>query len=151
MSSQFKMPDGATFTGVLAGLPEDHWLLSTDAGYGFVARHGSLQSRGKAGKAALTVPEGAKVLPPVAVPNPETDKVVVATQQGRLLVFPASELPQLAKGKGVKLINVKPADFKSAMSSLIFLGMIDDTAMILPCQEREKHGEKRKGGHALSE
>lgn len=127
MSSHFKMPEGAQFMGVIAGKPGKRWLLSTDAGYGFVAKHEQLQSRGKSGKAAINVPDGALVLRPVPVDDVQTDMVVVATQQGRLIVFPARDLPQLAKGKGVKLVNIKPADFKSGGDRVIAVTVVGES------------------------
>src|SRR5690606_8276648 len=49
-------------------------------------------------------------LTPVRVEQPESDLVAIATAQGRLLVFPISEIPVLNKGKGNKLIQIQPAD-----------------------------------------
>ncbi|MDR1708248.1 MAG: DNA topoisomerase IV subunit A, partial [Candidatus Accumulibacter sp.] len=49
---------------VLAGQPEDEYLVAKSSGYGFVCAFGDLLSRQKAGKAFLTMEEGAAVLPP---------------------------------------------------------------------------------------
>jgi topoisomerase-4 subunit A len=97
---------GATFESVLMGADADLYLLASDAGYGFVARLGDLQARNKAGKAVLKLPSGAKVLPPHRVFDYDNDLIAAVTNEGRLLVFPVSELPQMAKGKGNKIIGV---------------------------------------------
>lgn len=119
MSSHFKMSQGAQFTGVMSGKADQHWLLSSDAGYGFVARLEDLVGRGKSGKAVMSLPKGANVMLPMPVGDAKEDRVVVATRQGRLLVFPVGELPQLGKGKGVKLINIKAADLKSGSDAVV--------------------------------
>lgn len=112
LSSMLNPPPGSSFAGLILGDEEDLYLLSTDAGYGFVARAGDLQTKNKSGKVVVKVPLGARVLPPQRVRNLETDLVAVATNQGRLLVFKIAELPQLGRGKGIKMINVYSAKFK---------------------------------------
>jgi len=106
LSGRFNPPDGASFGGVLAGQPEDRWLLATSAGYGFITRLSDLFSRNRAGKVVLRVPDGAGVLVPAPVPEGEDALVVAVTDTGRLLCFPAEDLPMLARGKGNKIINV---------------------------------------------
>ena len=67
LSSHVQPPPGANFVGVMIGGDEDLYLMATSAGYGFIAKLGDLQTRQRAGKAMMTVPEGAKVLPPIRV------------------------------------------------------------------------------------
>ena len=64
LSSHVTPPPGATFVGVMIGGDDDLYLMATTAGYGFLAKLGDLQTRQKAGKAVMTVPDGARVLPP---------------------------------------------------------------------------------------
>src|SRR5439155_11632390 len=99
-------PAGATFTGVMMGEPDDLWLLTTDDGYGFVTRLEDLQARIRNGKAVVNVNQGAKTLKPQRVENVKADFVAAATTEGKLLLFPASELPQLGRGKGVQTIKI---------------------------------------------
>jgi topoisomerase-4 subunit A len=106
LAGRLTPPDGANFVGVLMGVPEDHVLLSSDAGYGFVATLGSLYVKNKAGKVVLNLPKDAEVLVPAQIANRETDWVVAASSRGHLLRFKMSELPVLAKGKGLKLIQI---------------------------------------------
>ncbi|MDH5185435.1 MAG: DNA topoisomerase IV subunit A, partial [Gammaproteobacteria bacterium] len=62
LSGRVTPPDGATFQGVMLGDPEQHYVLATNAGYGFVAKLGDLYAKNKKGKATLTIPAGAKVM-----------------------------------------------------------------------------------------
>ncbi len=109
LTSRLNPPSGATFIGMMAGEPDDLFLLATDGGYGLVTRLGDLLSRNKAGKSVLSVPKGAKVLPPVPVNDVESDWAAVATNTGHLLLFAIAEVPQMAKGKGTKMINIPSA------------------------------------------
>ena len=109
LSSQLSPPAGASFVGVLMGSDDDQCLLASSAGYGFVARLGDLAAQKRVGKAVLSVGASARALPPVLAPAGSQPLVAVATDSGRLLLFPLTELPALARGKGVKLLSLPTA------------------------------------------
>jgi len=106
LSGRLDPPDGATFAGVLIGEPEERCVLASSAGYGFIAKLADLHSRNRAGKAALNVPDGAAAIRPV--PYSPADGVLLAAlnSEGRLLVFPAADLPELPRGKGNKIFGI---------------------------------------------
>jgi topoisomerase-4 subunit A len=110
LSGRLNPPDGAKFAGVMMGEAEDLWLLASDAGYGFTVRLKELITDRRAGKSVLSVPDGALVLPPVPVAEPNS-LVAVASNEGRLLVFKIADVPELPKGKGNKLFNVPAKEF----------------------------------------
>jgi topoisomerase IV subunit A len=101
------LPDGASIVSLLAGEAR----IATAGRFRRLRLHRQArrtsQGRNKAGKACLTL-DGTPLLPPATV-KPD-DRVAVATAEGRLLVFPIGELPELAKGKGNKLIGLKGED-----------------------------------------
>ncbi|WGV22143.1 MULTISPECIES: DNA topoisomerase IV subunit A [unclassified Pseudomonas] len=109
LTGRLTPPPGATFECVL--LPDDDalYVVASDAGYGFVVKGEDLQAKNKAGKGLLSLPNGAKVMTPRPVANREQDWLAAVTSEGRLLVFKVSDLPQLGKGKGNKIIGV-PGD-----------------------------------------
>lgn len=113
LSGRLKPADGARFVGVMAGDPDQFYLLASDSGYGFVARLGDLCTRNKAGKAVLSVPKGCGVMPPVTVRSIEDDWIVAVTTAGYMLVIPLVDLPQLSRGKGNKIINIPAAKLKN--------------------------------------
>ena len=92
----------------MTGEASEKFVLAGSDGYGFVATLDDLQGRNRAGKAALSL-EGAPLPPPVTR-DPANDRIAVATAEGRLLVFPVTELPEMAKGKGNKLIILRGED-----------------------------------------
>ncbi len=105
LSGRLKPPDGSSFRAVLIGANDDRWVLASSAGYGFVVRLEELQSRNKAGKAALTVPKGATVVPAARIEE-QHEYLAAVSSDGRLLVFSLEELPELARGKGNKILSL---------------------------------------------
>ena len=98
---------GAEFRAVLMAPEESTLILMTsDAGYGYVCEFKDLLANKKAGKAAITLPKGARVLRPVILNSTEDDMLVAVTNEGRMLAFPVRDLPRLSKGKGNKIIGI---------------------------------------------
>lgn len=112
LTGRFSLVTGETIEHVLMGADDSRWLLASDAGYGFVTQFRDMVSRVKNGKVLLRLPTAARVLPPQPVRNPTSDYLAVVSNEGRLLVFPVADLPELAKGKGNKLISISPSKAK---------------------------------------
>jgi topoisomerase-4 subunit A len=106
LTGRFSPPAGAAFCAVIGGEPERWWLLASDAGYGFRVQARDLLANKKSGKAVLRLPEGARVLKPSPLHDPDTDRLVAVTSAGHMLVIPVSELPAMARGKGNKIIGI---------------------------------------------
>ena len=106
LTGRVSPPDGATFAGALIGDAEDRWLVASDAGYGFVVKLGELIARNRSGKAALRVKPGWKVLVPAPVKDLKTDLLVAVSNEGHILVFAVKNLPELARGKGNKIMGI---------------------------------------------
>ncbi|TQV76071.1 DNA topoisomerase IV subunit A [Exilibacterium tricleocarpae] len=113
VTGRLNAPSGATFNGLLMGQDRQRLLLCSDAGYGFVANFGDLYTKNRSGKAALTLPKGARVLPAMVIADPDNDLLAAVSNEGRLLVFPVTELPELARGKGNKIMNIPAARVQS--------------------------------------
>ena len=106
LSGRVSPPSGAGFVAAIMGQEKDAYLMSTDAGYGFVVRYADLLANKKAGKSVLNVPKGAKVQPPRPVKDPQTDLIALVSNEGRLLVFPVRDLPEMSRGKGNKMMAI---------------------------------------------
>ena len=101
------------------GGDEDVYMVGTDFGYAFLARLGDLHTRNKKGKAVLKVPPGARVLTPQPIHSLDEDWLAVVTTAGYLLVYMVAELPQMERGKGVKLINIPSRRLKNGEESVL--------------------------------
>jgi len=119
LSGRFKPPDGAEFCGAMIGDNEQKYLLASDAGYGFIATLEDLVTRNKAGKAILRVSPEGKAVVPAPVPKDTECLIAAVSNIGRLLMFEMEDLPELAKGKGNKLINIPTKKYKAGEEKLI--------------------------------
>ncbi|MDO6428049.1 DNA topoisomerase IV subunit A [Thalassotalea sp. 1_MG-2023] len=113
LTGRFNLPTGENFEQTVMADDESSYLLSSDAGYGFVGKFSDMVSRNKNGKALLSLPSNAKVLSPKPINNFESSLVLTITSEGRMLVFPVKDLPVLSKGKGNKIINIASARAKA--------------------------------------
>jgi len=123
LSGRLNIDSGETFMGVVSGNSDEKIVLSTSSGYGFIASIGDLQTKNKSGKAAIKVQENAKVLLPGLIKD-EQDVLAAITNQGRMLVFPYTELPQLSRGKGNKIIGIPKSNFESGEEFLQEIAVI---------------------------
>ncbi|MBL35575.1 MAG: DNA topoisomerase IV subunit A [Oceanospirillaceae bacterium] len=132
LTGRLTPPSGATFISTLMGKDEDQYLLCTDAGYGFIGTIADMQSKNKAGKNLITVPDNARVLNPAAIVDPEKSWIAAVSNEGRMLVFPAADLPQMARGKGNKMISINSA--KAAAREELMVGAVafgqEDTLLV---------------------
>ncbi len=160
LSGRFQMPTDARFVAVLAGELDQPLLLSNTAGYGFVTTLDNLLAKNKAGKAMFNLPAGAEVLTPLWLGNAESDQLAVAAGDGRLLVFAASEMPMMNKGKGVRLINIPQAAFANKREWLNSVAVIPEGESLTlhagrrhltlkPADLAHYSGERGKRGHKL--
>ncbi|UCV01978.1 DNA topoisomerase IV subunit A [Dechloromonas denitrificans] len=93
---------------------ETFYLVAASGGYGFRCKGEDLLSRGKAGKAFMSLPEGDT--PVVFAPAP-AGEIACLTKDGRALVFNVEEVRLLAKGRGLKLIDAAPG--KEALEDIV--------------------------------
>ncbi|MDD9798520.1 MAG: DNA topoisomerase IV subunit A [Alphaproteobacteria bacterium] len=82
-------------------------LVASKTGYGFIVPESELLSSRRAGKQVLNVkaPNKAAVCAPVL-----GDRVAVLGKNKKLLCFPLAELPEMARGKGVRLQNYQKGE-----------------------------------------
>ncbi|PKO29921.1 MAG: DNA topoisomerase IV subunit A [Betaproteobacteria bacterium HGW-Betaproteobacteria-7] len=98
------------------------YLVAGEGGYGFRCKGEDLLSRGKAGKAFMTLDDNES--PAIFQPAPVSSEIACLTRDGRALVFASEEIRQLAKGRGLKLIDAAPG--KTALEEI--LPVIDGVA-----------------------
>ncbi|MEM6639307.1 MAG: DNA topoisomerase IV subunit A [Pseudomonadota bacterium] len=136
LAGRFNPPDGALFAGV--ALAEDRsWLLTSSSGYGFIGTAQGWSSRAKAGKSVLTVPKGTRALPPSPVPDIATASIAAVSNEGRLLIFPASELAVMARGKGNKLLSMPSKRVSAGEEWMVSAVAVDANQVIrVHCGER---------------
>ena len=142
LSGRVNPPSGATFEGVLIGENSIDVLLTSDAGYGFVAKIGDLISKNKAGKAVLKLPKGSEVLSALILANYDEDYIVSVTNEGRMLMFPLTDLPRLARGKGNKVISIPSARVADRVEFVVAIAVLTNKDTLTVHAGRRHHNLK---------
>ena len=114
LASLLELQPGASVLTMLAGQPQEHYLLAGSGGYGFIAKLGDLVGRVKAGKEVVKLEAGETLLMPLpvrqsALINPDCCLVLASTEK-HLLAFPIGELKVMAKGRGLQLMSLRGGD-----------------------------------------
>ncbi|WOT04624.1 DNA topoisomerase IV subunit A [Shewanella youngdeokensis] len=124
ITTRLNLAPGASIEHVLMSEEEQCYLLASDAGYGFIVANKDMLSRNKAGKALLSLPANAKVLPPQKVDKSGEQSILAITNEGRMLFFSLDALPQLTKGKGNKIIGIPTERAKNREELLTHLHVV---------------------------
>ena len=116
LSSKLSPASGVGFKQVLIAEDETELLAMSDKGYGFKTQAKNLDTNAKAGKAFLSLSEGAAVMNLEVIDN--ASHLALLSSAGRLLLIDLAELPVLNKGKGNKLIQLEAKDQIVSMITL---------------------------------
>ena len=156
LTGKLTLPPGASVEHMVMAGEEQKLLMASDAGYGFVCTFNDLIARNRAGKALITLPENARVMPPLEIVD-DSDMLLAITAAGRMLMFPVSDLPQLSKGKGNKIISIPSAEAAKGEDSLAHLYLLPPQSTLTihvgkrkiklrPEELQKVHGERGRRG-----
>ncbi len=132
LAARVSPPAGASFEGVLMGEADARYVIASDAGYAFIVRMDALWSRTRAGKACLSLPPGARVLPPAAIEDAATDRLAMLGREGNLLLLGSlEELPRLGRGRGVRVLQIPPARVKAREDFVVAMTTLASNAVLI--------------------
>ncbi len=117
LTARVTPPPGATFVGVLMPTEKQYVVLQSGNGYGFIAPTADLYSKNKTGKQVIRAQYG--LVAPVLVDEIAKQQLLIITQQGRAVMFPLTELPEMSKGKGNKLIQIDKHELETGGDKVI--------------------------------
>jgi topoisomerase-4 subunit A len=126
LTGRVNPPAGAFFTGLVIGDKEQTFVVASDAGYGFITRLEDMLTKNKAGKSLITVPKGGVVIQPAIVSDSKHEFIAAFSNEGRLLIFPVEDLPQMARGKGNKIMNIPPARVADRVEMMTFIAVFSE-------------------------
>ncbi|KZX66586.1 DNA topoisomerase IV subunit A [Vibrio sp. HI00D65] len=142
ITGRLNISAGTSIRQVVMGEDEQLWLVGSDAGYGFVCKGSDLLSKNKSGKALVNLPQSSEVMAPSPIADLESNQILAITNQGRMLLFPIKDLPQLSKGKGNKIINIPSAKAKEREEFVSHLMAIPENATLTIYAGKRKLGLK---------
>jgi topoisomerase-4 subunit A len=123
-TSLIELAPGARLAHVVDAAPGRRYLFANSGGYGFIAKAEELLTRIRAGKGFMTIQEGEEVLRPVLVPA-KPEMAVTLSEHGRMLLFSADELKELARGRGITLMAL------DANEKMTAVGFGDSKAVVV--------------------
>ena len=93
------LPNDVEIVDLFIHKPGRKLLVASNDGNGFVVAEEDVLAQTRSGKQVLNVKDAlAQIVQPV-----EGDHVAIVSKNGRFLVFPVAELPEMGRGKGVRL------------------------------------------------
>ena len=114
------LPNEAEIVSLFIHAPERKLLVASTAGDGFVVTEAEVMAQTKTGKQALNVRDSVRAL----VCTPVTgDYVACVGENRKVLIFPLSELPEMARGKGVRLQKYKDGGLSDATTFTLADGL----------------------------
>lgn len=160
LTGKLNPPPGAEFISILLSEPEQLYILASDAGYGFIVKQGELFGKNRAGKTVLSPPKGSRALPPRPVTDIDNEYLAVVSNIGNLLIFPLTELPQLTKGKGNKMISIQSARIAAREEYVMDIAVLNTNQNLLivgdgkpftlkPADWKNFLGTRSQRGHKL--
>jgi topoisomerase-4 subunit A len=107
------LPNEAQMLALFVHVPGGRLLVASEAGDGFVLPEDEAVAQTRAGRQVLNLKPGARarVCRPVS-----GDHVAVVGENRKLLVFPRAELPEMSRGKGVRLQRYKDGGLADAVT-----------------------------------
>ena len=132
LSSKLSPASGVGFKQIFIADDEAEILAVSSKGYGFKTQAKQLDTNAKAGKAFLSLADGAEMMPLDVISA--HSHLAVLSSTGRLLLIELSELPMLNKGKGNKLIQLDTSERILSMTSL----NLNETIQVVAGQQQLK-------------
>jgi topoisomerase IV subunit A len=116
------LPNEAEIVDLFVHRPEGKLLVASSAGDGFVVPEAEMVAQTRAGKQVLNLGQGvsARVCRAIAAGD---DAVAVVGENRKLLIFLLEELPEMGRGKGVRLQKYKDGGLADARSFVLSSGL----------------------------
>jgi len=101
------LPQDAEIIGMIKYEADAKYIIASSDGYGFVVKASDALASTKNGKQILNVNDKAKAKNFALV---EGDHVAVIGTNRKLLIFPTEQLPEMPRGKGIRIQKYKDAE-----------------------------------------
>ncbi len=125
LSARFNTASGVNFCTLLIAKDSDLYFVSSNAGYGFITPFSSFYTKNKSGKVLINLPDKARLFHPQKIVDLDNTMLAIVSNEGRLLLYGITELPQLTKGKGVKVIDIPSSRFSDGSEYVVDSILLD--------------------------
>ena len=107
-----ELDDKVQIVAIFTYAPGRRRVIASSAGYGFLLNEDDAVANRRAGKAVLNCEDA----PALLCLEVEGDHLAVVGDNGKALVFPLAELPEMARGKGVRLQSYREGGLRDAIT-----------------------------------
>ena len=114
------LPNDAGIVDLMIFRPGEKLLVASTAGDGFVVASDEVLAQTKAGKQVVTLGNGVRL---ALCRRVQGDHVAVVGDNRKVLIFPLAELPEMGKGKGVRLQKYKDGGLSDATTFELAKGL----------------------------
>ena len=114
------LPNEAEIVDIVIHNPDRKLLVASSAGDGFVVPEADVVAQTRTGKQVLNVKEGVRLL---VVKPVDGNAVAVVGENRKVLIFPLDELPEMGRGKGVRLQKYKDGGLSDAKTFVLEVGL----------------------------
>ena len=105
------LEDKTGLVSVFPHRPGAKRVVASSGGYGFIVPEDELLANRKAGKQVLNVGDEEAL---ICLSLGDADHLAAVGDNGKILIFPLAELPEMPRGKGVKLQNYREGGLRDA-------------------------------------
>ena len=116
------LPNEVEIVDLFLHRPEGKLLLASSAGDGFIVPEADVLAQTRSGKQVLNVRDGVTARVCTAVAEGD-DAIAVVGENRKLLIFAMDELPEMGRGKGVRLQKYKDGGLSDARSFKLSEGL----------------------------
>jgi topoisomerase IV subunit A len=130
LGTMIDLEAGNDVVKLLTVTPNGRMLLAASTGKGFIAKMADVIAETRKGRQVVSLKPGSKLLVVRAAPAETSDEALAKDQyiaavgdNRKLVVFPLSELPEMAKGQGVTMQRYKDGGLADAICFLMSEGL----------------------------
>ncbi len=141
------LPPEANLVAMFVHKPARKLLLTATSGHGFVTNEDEAVALTRGGKRVMNVGEGAKTQACAFV---DGDSVAVVGENRKLLIFPLSEVPEIARGRGVILQRYKDGGLLDLTNFTWKQGLKDENNRLFePSELKDWRGTRAQAGRLV--
>ena len=142
-----ELPPEADIAAMFVHVPGRKLLLAADSGHGFITSEDDAIAMTRAGKKVMNVKPGVEAM---VARGLDGDHVAAVGDNRKLLIFPLSEVPEMARGQGVYLQKYKDGGLTDATSFTWAEGLKDENGRLFsPSELKEWRGSRAQAGRIV--
>jgi topoisomerase-4 subunit A len=142
-----ELPPEADIAAMFVHVPGRRLLLAANSGHGFITNEDEAIAMTRGGKKVMNVKPGVEAVVARGVAG---DQVAVVGDNRKLLIFPLSEVPELARGQGVFLQKYKDGGLTDATSFTWSEGLKDENGRLFGAADlKDWRGARAQAGRIV--